>query len=110
MGVEPYLVSSSLSCAIAQRLVRTICSECSGKRCMKCLGLALKGRVGIFECLTVDDGLRKMTLRQASVEEIREYARKKGMRTLYQDGTQKIKEGITTQEELNRIIHSEELL
>ncbi len=109
MGVEPYLISSSLSCSIAQRLVRTICSRCKGKRCVACLGLGLKGRTGIFEALVVDDEIRAMTLRQASVEEIRQYARSRGMTTLFEDGMDKVRAGITTREEVERVIHEDEL-
>jgi len=109
MGVEPYLISSSLTCSIAQRLVRTICSRCQGKRCVACLGLGLKGRTGIFEVMVMDDEIRAKTLKQASVEEIRQYARKRGMGTLFEDGTRKVKAGLTTLEELERAIHHDEL-
>ncbi len=109
MGIEPYLVASSLSCAIAQRLVRTICRKCGGKRCVACLGLGLKGRTGIFECLVVEEDIRKLILAHASAEEVQELARSRGMRTLYEDGLAKVQAGITTQEELERVIHSDEL-
>ena len=109
MGIEPYLVASSLSCVIAQRLVRTICPRCQGRRCVGCVGLGLKGRTGIFEFLVVDDEVRPLILRHASAAEIRESARSRGMRTLYEDGMNKVRAGITTQEELSRVIHSDEL-
>lgn len=108
MGVEPYLVSSSLSCSIAQKLVRTVCPRCQGKRCVSCMGQGLKGRTGIFEALVMDDQVRAMTLRQASVEEIRQHARSKGMTTLFEDGMSKVRAGITTREELERVIHNDE--
>ncbi len=110
MGVEPYLISSSLSCAIAQRLVRTVCSRCGGKRCVSCLGMGLKGRTGIFELLPMDDEIRELVLRQASIEGIRQYAKTKKMKTLHEDGIEKVRAGITTQEELERVIHHDELL
>jgi len=110
MGVEPYLISSSLTCSIAQRLVRTICQKCGGKRCVSCLGTGLRGRTGIFEILPVDDEIRALALKQASLEEIRQCARRKGMRTLREDGLEKVRAGITTQEELDRVIHQDELL
>lgn len=108
MGVEPYLVSSSLSCVIAQRLVRKICSKCEGKRCPSCLGEGLKGRTGIFEFLVMDEHLRAMVLHHASVDEIRRYAMSRGMKTLYEDGMRKVQAGVTTVKELNRVIHHEE--
>ena len=110
MGIEPYLVASSLICCLAQRLVRTICKRCQGKRCMACLGVGLKGRTGIFECLVADEEIRSMTLKRASVEEIRQYARSRGMTTLYEDGMKKVQAGSTTQDEVERVIHSDELL
>ncbi len=110
MGVEPYLVASSVSCVIPQRLVRRVCSECKGKRCRACLWLGLKGRAGIFECLVMDEPMRKLVTHHASSEEIREYATVHGMRTLYQDGLEKIQAGITTQDELGRVIRSDEFV
>ncbi len=109
MGVEPYLVSSSLSCSIAQRLVRTICPRCKGKRCVACLGVGLKGRTGIFEAMIMDNEIRTLTLKQASVEEIRQYARSRGMTALFEDGMSKVREGLTTREELERVIQHDEL-
>lgn len=109
MGIEPYLASSSLSCVIAQRLVRTVCKKCRGKRCLACLGQGLKGRTGIFEFLLVEESIRELILKQASVEEIRQCAQSRGMVTLYEDGMSKVQSGITTQEELDRVIHQDEL-
>lgn len=109
MGIEPYLVSSSLSCIIAQRLVRTVCQKCHGKRCLACLGQGLKGRTGIFEFLLVDEPIRELILKQSSVEEIRQCARSRGMTTLYENGLSKVRMGQTTQEELDRVIHQDEL-
>ncbi len=108
MGIEPYLVASSLSCAIAQRLVRTICSRCGGKRCVTCLGQGLKGRIGIFELLVVDDLIRELILKRASAEEIRQCARNQGMVTLYEDGVSKVQAGLTTEEEVRRVIHQDD--
>lgn len=110
MGIEPYLVSSSLSCIIAQRLVRTLCSRCSGKGCLVCLGQGLKGRTGIFEFLSVDEAVRDLILKQASAEEIRQCARARGMTALYDNGLSKVHADITTQEELDRVIHQDELM
>jgi len=110
MGIEPYLVSSALSCIIAQRLVRTLCSRCAGKGCLVCLGQGLKGRTGIFEFLSVDEAVRDLILKQASVEEIRQCARARGMTALYDNGLSKVHADITTQEELDRVIHQDELM
>ena len=109
MGIAPYLVASSLSFVIAQRLVRTVCPKCHGKRCVSCLGLGLKGRSGVFECLVIDDGIRKLILSRASAEEIREKARSQGMRTLYEDGEAKVQASLTNREEVMRVVHSDEL-
>ncbi|MCM8811525.1 MAG: GspE/PulE family protein [Candidatus Omnitrophica bacterium] len=108
MGIEPYLVASSLSCVVAQRLVRTVCRECSGRRCMTCLGLGLKGRIGIFECLFIDEEMRKLITRRPTADELRKLAKEHGMRTLHEDGVAKVKAGITTQEELDRVIYSDD--
>ena len=110
MGIEPYLVSSSLSCVIAQRLVRTVCQKCHGKLCLSCLGQGLKGRTGIFEFLLVEEAIRELVLKQASVEEIRQCARGRGMTTLYENGMSKVQAGFTTKEELDRVIHQDELM
>jgi type II secretory ATPase GspE/PulE/Tfp pilus assembly ATPase PilB-like protein len=109
MGIEPYLAASSLSCVIAQRLVRTVCKKCRGKRCLACLGQGLKGRIGIFEFLLVEEAIRELILKQSSAEEIRQCAQTRGMVTLYEDGMNKVKSGITTKEELDRVIHQDEL-
>ncbi len=110
MGIEPYLVASSLSCAIAQRLVRTLCPKCKGKRCITCMGQGLKGRTGIFECLVMHDEIRKLILSRATAEEIREKARTLGMRTLHEEAESKVQAGLTTREEVMRVIHRDELI
>ena len=109
MGIEPYLISSSLSGSIAQRLARTICKKCNGKRCVSCLGLGLKGRTGIFEAMIMDDEIRAMTLKQTPADEVRQYARGRGMKTLFEDGMDKVRAGLTTQEEIERVIHQDEV-
>ena len=69
----------------------------------------MKGRTGIFECLVVDETIRKLIMARASAEEIRGRARAMGMQTLYEHGEDKIQEGITTREEVERVIHQDEL-
>ncbi len=107
MGIEPYLAASSLECAIAQRLVRLICPECHGNRCSHCRQTGYKGRTAIFEFLQLDDEIRSLILRHASAGEITDVARAKGMRTLREDGMEKVKQGLTTLEEVMRVTQME---
>jgi type IV pilus assembly protein PilB len=103
MGVEPFLISSSVIGILAQRLVRTICKECKGKGCKSCFSTGLKGRIGIYELMLTDEKIRELTLSKASSDEIRKSAYKAGMQLLHEDGEEKIKQGITTKEEVMRV-------
>ncbi|KPK40062.1 MAG: type II secretion system protein GspE [Omnitrophica WOR_2 bacterium SM23_29] len=126
MGVEPFLVSSSVTAVIAQRLVRMICQDCKesyapeekilkdmglpkstkffkGKGCKKCLSTGYKGRIAIFELMVPDDGVRALTVAKASSNEIRKAALKSGMKMMRDDGIEKVKDGVTTLEELLRV-------
>lgn len=133
MGVDAFLISSSVEGVIAQRLVRVICPHCKeaysasedellelklpqnqervlyrGKGCPFCKGSGYKGRLGIFEVLIVDTELKEMILRKAIQREIEEYARlKQGMISMREDGIAKVMAGITTVEELNRVTPKE---
>lgn len=129
MGVENYLVSSTLIGVMAQRLVRRICPNCKekhiatadirrelgegvsefwkGKGCDNCLGTGYRGRMAIFELLMVDDSIRELVMRRATVREIKDKAISLGMRTLRQDGIEKIKKGITTVDEVLRVTQLE---
>jgi type II secretory ATPase GspE/PulE/Tfp pilus assembly ATPase PilB-like protein len=133
MGVDAFLISSAVEGVIAQRLVRLTCSHCKepytaseaelkelrlstdqevvlhrGKGCSFCKGSGYKGRLGIFEILIVDKGLKEMILRKATQGEIEEYARlKQKMKSLREDGIAKVLAGITTVEELNRVTTKE---
>lgn len=133
MGVDAFLISSSIEGVIAQRLVRVICPHCKeaysasedelldlrlpqnqervlyrGKGCSFCKGSGYKGRLGIFEVLIVDTELKEMILRKAIQREIEEYARlKQGMISMREDGIAKVMAGITTVEELNRVTPKE---
>ncbi|GAB4459667.1 MAG: hypothetical protein OHK0029_22520 [Armatimonadaceae bacterium] len=139
MGVEPYLVASSLIGAIAQRLVRRNCPSCSepdlpseesleavgllnkewsrtnppfrrGVGCDKCQQTGYKGRQGLYELFTVDEPVRRMTVARASSNEMKEYAIKEhGMRTLLGDGQLSVLEGKTTPEEVLRVCQRESL-
>jgi type IV pilus assembly protein PilB len=135
IGVAPYLVSSVLIGIIAQRLVRTVCGNCkhparpdasgvvglglsavslaggnfmAGKGCVKCQETGYKGRTGVFETLAMNQRIRDLILRQATEEDIRLAAQESGMRSLVQDGLDKAKEGITTVEELGRVLEVSE--
>ncbi|MBR3840973.1 MAG: Flp pilus assembly complex ATPase component TadA [Erysipelotrichales bacterium] len=128
MGVEPYLISSSLVGIIAQRLTRRLCEDCkeagyptdkgikmlSGYKgkiyravgCEKCNYLGYKGRVAIFEIMQLDTKLREMITSNTSAEEMKRYALDHGMTTLLQSMQELVKEGITTIDELVRIVYN----
>jgi len=128
MGAEPYLLASVLEGVLAQRLVRQICAQCAvphdpspidllsigvteppsvqlfrGKGCTACRGTGYRGRTGIYELFTLDEGLRRLIMTKASAGELRRYALAKGMMTLRQDGWAKVCAGITTVEEIVRV-------
>ena len=123
MGIEPFMVASSLSAVLAQRLVRVICPHCKesytpdraypgielppklyrGRGCEKCFDLGTQGRIGIYELLPIDAELCSMIIRQAPAGAIKEYAISKGMKTLREDGLEKARQGITTIEEVLRV-------
>jgi general secretion pathway protein E len=126
MGVEPFLVSSTLAGAMAQRLVRTICVECKetyepdrsqlpadfklapgaklfrGVGCRKCRGTGFRGRTGIFEMMMADDPIRERIMARATVGDVVHLAKAAGMRLLREDGWRKVREGATTPEEVMR--------
>jgi general secretion pathway protein E len=129
MGVENFLLPSTIRGILAQRLVRIICPSCKeidssmgaekeelkllgfdkdvslfrGKGCEECAFTGYYGRKGIFELLIVDDDIRKLILKNADSNQIRELARQHGMRILLEDGAEKIKQGITTLSEVFRV-------
>jgi general secretion pathway protein E len=129
MGIEPFLLSSSINAILAQRLVRIICPHCKeaytpdpeallklgvtdthptqqvyrGKGCAKCHHTGYKGRCGIFELLLMDREMRHLILQTANVDEIKEQAIRNGMITLRHDGAMKVFQGITTIEEVFRV-------
>jgi general secretion pathway protein E len=109
MGVENFLITSSLIAVLSQRLVRKVCTICKGKgvtakksKCKKCGGSGFKGRTGIFELMPVNDEIRKAILKNADSTEIREIAIKSGMIPLVKDGLKKVEQGITTRAEVVR--------
>jgi len=104
LGIEPYLVSASLSAVLAQRLVRRLHGPCEGKGCEACLNLGYRGRLGVFEMLTVTDRVRELISSKASEQTIRETARAGGMRTLMEEGQRLADERITSMVEVQRVI------
>lgn len=107
MGIDPYLVASTLSLVIAQRLVRTVCKVCvgAGCGCIACNGLGYKGRTVVAETLLVDEEMRKYIMARTPMSDIAIYAKSKGLRTMYEDGIDKVDSGITTDDEINRTLH-----
>lgn len=105
MGIEPYLVASSLNGVLAQRLVRLICKNCRGenKTCTSCRGTGFFGRTGIFELFEVNEEIRNLILEQAPAALLRDKARSAGMKSLYQDGKGKADRGLTRLDEVSRV-------
>jgi type II secretory ATPase GspE/PulE/Tfp pilus assembly ATPase PilB-like protein len=133
MGTEPYLAASSVICVMAQRLVRVICSRCKteipwekvpasralpdafrnnsffqGKGCEACKGTGYYGRTAIHELMLVDEELRSLITRRVPTSEIRHLAIAKGMKGLQEDGLMKARSGVTTVEEVLRVMQYEE--
>jgi type IV pilus assembly protein PilB len=130
MGIEPFLVASSVHLICAQRLVRRVCANCKephpmappallqagftqdeangavtpmkGKGCERCNNTGYKGRVGLYEVMEVTDELRELILVGASGLELRRKAIEEGMLTLRMSGLRKVKDGLTTIEEVAR--------
>lgn len=103
MGVEPFLLSSSLLGVLAQRLVRKLCLHCQGAGCDACGQTGYQGRTGVFELLVTDDAIRAQIHHRASEADIRAAAIKAGMRLMRDDGERLVLTGITSQEELIRV-------
>jgi general secretion pathway protein E len=104
LGVEPFLVSSSLSAVLAQRLVRTRHAPCAGAGCPECVGTGFKGRTGVFELLVLDGAIREMVCRRDSALDIKAAAQRAGMVTLREAGEHLALSGATTREEVGRVI------
>lgn len=117
MGIDSFLVSSSVILIIAQRLVRLICPHCKekseqsffhGRGCEACRFSGYKGRTGIFEMLEVSDEIREMILKKLPAHRIKEKAVSSGMKVLKEAGLEKVKEGLTTPEEVLRVTQEEQ--
>jgi general secretion pathway protein E/type IV pilus assembly protein PilB len=132
MGIEPYLVASTVEMIVAQRLVRVICKHCKevappqdleamaasgmtklpevvyrGKGCRNCLGTGYRGRQGVFELMPVTEEIRELTLERVSAGKIRDVAMRQGMNSLRGDGWRLVGEGRTTVEEVMRLTKDE---
>ena len=103
MGIEPFLLSSSLLGVLAQRLVRKRCQHCHGSGCEHCGQSGYAGRTGIFELLVVDDTIREQIHHSAAEADIRAAAQRAGMTLMRDDGQRLVDTGITTLEELLRV-------
>ncbi|MDA8215096.1 MAG: type II secretion system ATPase GspE [Nitrospiraceae bacterium] len=108
MGIEGFLVASSLVGVLAQRLVRVICPGCKeegkeGEGCEKCRRTGYMGRTGVFELMVMNEEIRQLILDKASADIIRQKAISQGMLTLRECGWQKVREGITTVKEVLRV-------
>lgn len=104
LGVESYLVSAALSAVIAQRLVRCVHSACGGEGCAVCQRTGYFGRVGVFELIVIDEGLRGMIANGSQAAEIRAHARARGIRTLLEEGQRLVESGTTDQAEVHRVL------
>jgi len=103
MGVEPFLLSSSLLGVLAQRLVRKLCSHCAGRGCGECGQTGYQGRTGVFELMLADEKIRTLIHNRASEADIREAALAAGMTLMREDGERLVREGITSPEEVLRV-------
>jgi type IV pilus assembly protein PilB len=131
MGIEPFLVASALDCVLAQRLARMLCPNCKQRTivpaevlrengykalvdleaygptgCRRCSGTGYRGRLGIYEVMTLSSDIRTMALERRPAEEIRDVAVREGMRRLRDDGLEKVRQGLTSIAEMARVIGS----
>ncbi|MFG0261674.1 MAG: GspE/PulE family protein [Novipirellula sp. JB048] len=106
LGIEPYLVSSSVLAVLAQRLVRRRCTHCGGPEsggCEQCRATGYRGRQGIYELLLVDQPVRHLITQRAAASEIRAAAVDSGMKLLREDGMRQVQAGVTTEQEIDRV-------
>jgi type IV pilus assembly protein PilB len=128
MGIEPFLVSSAIDCIVAQRLVRVLCKHCKQRHavpesvlaehglegaepfeavgCSRCGGSGYRGRVGVYEVMSVSERIRALILERASVDEMVAAAVQEGMARLRDDGLAKVREGVTSIAEVERMTSS----
>jgi len=134
MGIEPFLVASGIECVVAQRLARRLCDckepakisteqlhangfEASEDMaafepggCVRCGGTGYKGRVGLYEVMTVSDDIRRLILEKADGNSIRDVALEQGMRAMRQDAIEKVGVGVTSVEEILRALGTAQAL
>lgn len=111
LGIEPFLVASSLVGVLSQRLVRRICDQCHGQcisvdssaSCENCRNTGFRGRLGVFELMVVNDEIRSLIQSRSNASLIKETACRNGMQTLSRDGQSKVAKGLTTEDEVMRI-------
>lgn len=103
MGVEPFLLSSSLLGVLAQRLVRKLCKHCRGAGCAECGHTGYLGRTGVFELMLADEAIRAQIHNRTAEAQIRETALASGMTLMRDDGERLVREGITSREEVLRV-------
>jgi general secretion pathway protein E len=103
MGVEPFLLSSSLLGVLAQRLVRKLCTACRGQGCSACGQSGYSGRTGVFELLVTNDTIRSLIHDRATESSLRSAAIEAGMRLMRDDGQRLVQSGITSLQELIRV-------
>jgi len=128
MGIEPFLISSAIDCVVAQRLVRMLCTHCKRSQelseavlsehglmgaepmeavgCSRCGGSGYRGRVGVYEVMTVDERIRTLVLEHGSVDDIATAATEAGMVRLREDGMEKVRAGQTSIAEIERMTSS----
>jgi type II secretory ATPase GspE/PulE/Tfp pilus assembly ATPase PilB-like protein len=104
LGVPEYLVAATVEGVLAQRLVRTVCQECEGRGCNACRTTGYRGRVGVFELVSMNDQLRDAVTRRASRDTLRRLANEAGMRPMKDDALAKVRAGLTTAEEVRRVL------
>jgi len=122
MGIDPYLIASSVECIIGQRLVRVLCAECREKvdstrpnleasyrsrGCKACHNTGFKGRNAIYEFFHMAQPIKELVLKKTSADAIRKEAVEMGMRTMREDGWEKVRTGVTTLDEILRVTQDE---
>ena len=109
MGIEPFLLSSSLLGVLGQRLIRLTCTVCHGQGCAECTHSGFKGRAGIYELMTTSVELKELIHQSASEAQIRQKALDTGMRSLVQDSERWVSAGMTTPAEVSRVTGANQL-
>ena len=104
MGIDSYMLASTLKLVIAQRLVRKACTECDMQGCSVCRYCGYNGRSIISEAYEVDEGLKKLILNKSPLSVLSAYIVRRGFRSLSEDGAEKVEWGVTTREEVLRVL------